>query len=461
METKEIVKEALKTRRGRKAYARRSLAHFTYIYLGHYIKYDTPDFHLEIYKDLGRTDIDFLELLAFRGSAKSTIASLALALWSAVTDRKNFIIILSDTFAQAKMHIQNIIYELENNELLIRDFGPFKLKEEWTSTNIILAVGVRILSRSRGQRIRGLRHKQYRPDLIVGDDLENNELVRTKEQRDKTSEWWNGEVIPAIDTDKGMVVLIGSLLHSDSLMARQKALILKEGIGVLKEYPIMREDGEILWHQRYTKEDIEKLRIRVGTRYFQREYLLKLVPEDGQVIKKVHYYQKLPKIKAISIGVDLAISQKETADYTAINVIGKGEDNNFYNLRNIAGRWNFNTTLTKVNDTYKDYRGAHAGIPLYLGIEDVAYQHSAIEEYHRRFGIKPKAVKVSKDKRARLEAIEPYFVSEQVFFREEGDEDVVTEILNFGIEAHDDRMDAFEISLSQLLDMAQPNIRLL
>ncbi len=449
------------TRRGRREWSRRGLGIFIYFYLGHYVKYETPDFHKEIFEALERGDTEFLELIAFRGSAKSTIASLALALWSAVTGRKHFVIILSDTFSQAKLHIQNIIYELENNELLINDFGPFKAKEEWTATNIILANGVRVLSRSRGQKIRGVRHLQYRPDLIIGDDLENSEVVRVKEQRDKTSEWWNSEVLPAIDVEGGVVVLIGNLLHSDSLMARQKALILKEGIGILKEYPIMREDGEILWHQRDTKESIEKLRIRVGTRYFQREYLLKLVPEDGQVIKKVYYYQKLPKIKAISIGVDLAISQKESADYTAINVIGKGEDNNFYNLRNIAGRWNFNTTLTQINETYKHYRGAYKGMPLFLGIEDVAFQRSAIEEYHRRFGIKPKGVKVSKDKRARLEAIEPYFVSEQVFFREEGDEDVVSEILNFGIEAHDDRMDAFEISLSQLLDMAQPNIRLL
>ncbi len=429
--------------------------------MGHYIKYETPDFHKEIFEALERGDIEFLELIAFRGSAKSTIASLALALWSAITGRKHFIIILSDTFSQAKLHIQNIIHELENNELLINDFGPFKGKEEWTSTNIILAIGVRILSRSRGQKIRGVRHLQYRPDLIIGDDVENSEVVRIKEQRDKTSEWWSSDVLPAIEMDGGMVVLIGNLLHSDSLMARQKALILKEGIGVLKEYPIMREDGEILWHQRDTKESIEKLRIKSGTRYFQREYLLKLVPEEGQVIKKVHYYQKLPKIKAVSIGVDLAISQKESADYTAINVIGKGEDNNFYNLRNIAGRWNFNTTLTKINETYKDYRGAYKGMPLFLGIEDVAFQRSAIEEYHRRFGIKPTGVKVNKDKRARLQAIEPYFVSEQVFFREEGDEDVVSEILNFGVEAHDDRMDAFEISLTQLLNIAQPNIRLL
>lgn len=434
---------------------------FIYVYLGHYIKFATPDFHKEIFSDLEKTDLEFLELLAFRGSAKSTIASLALALWSGVTGRKHFIILLSDTFGQSKLHIQNIIYELENNELLEKDWGSFKTREEWTATNIILAIGTRILSRSRGQRIRGLRHLQYRPDLIVGDDVENAELVRTKEQRDKTGEWWNAEVVPALDTEGGMLVLIGTLLHNDSLLARQRKLILEKGIGILKEFPIVDEDGEPLWWQRFTKKDIEKMKVKSGTRFFQREYLLKLVPEEGQVISKVGYYSKLPKIKAISIGVDLAISERETADYTAINVLGQGVDNNYYNLKNVAQRWNFNDTIENIHDIYTDFKNAYQGLPIFLGIEDVAYQRAALEEYHRRFKVKPNAIKRTRDKRARLESIEPYFVSEQVFFREEGDEDLVNEILNFGIEAHDDRMDAFEISLTQIITTAQPNIRLL
>ena len=459
--TIEELKKELETRKGRRKWTRVSLGIFIYVYLGHYIKFNTPDFHKEIFADLERTDLEFLELLAFRGSAKSTIASLALALWSGVTDRKHFIILLADTFGQSKLHIQNIIYELENNELLAKDWGPFKTREEWTATNIILAIGTRILSRSRGQRIRGLRHLQYRPDLIVGDDVENAELVRTKEQRDKTGEWWAAEVVPALDTEGGMLVLIGTLLHNDSLLARQKELILKEGIGILKEFPIVTEDGVILWPERFNQKSIDKLRVKVGARFFQREYLLKLVAEEGQIISSVRYYSKLPKIKAISIGVDLAISQKESADYTSINVLGQGVDNNFYNLKNVAQRWNFNDTIENIHDIWLDYRNAYQGLPLHLGIEDVAYQRAAIEEYQRRFTVKPNGIKRVRDKRARLESIEPYFASGQVFFRENGDEDLINEILNFGVEAHDDRMDSFEISLSQIITVAQPNIRLL
>ena len=445
----------------RKELVTKNFGWFFHIYFSHYVQFPTGDFHWEIYEDLAREDVNFIELIAFRGSAKSTIAALAFPIWCAVTGRKKFIILISDTFAQAKLHIANIIYELENNELLIDEFGPFEGKSEWSATNVVLEGGTRILSMSTGKKVRGLRHLQYRPDLIIADDVENNDSVRQKEQRDKTAEWFGSEVMPAIDTEKGKLILIGNLLHSDSLLARQrKKIIENEGFGILKEYPIIK-DGEILWKERFNKKDIERLELQSGSRFFQREYLLKLIPEEGQIIKSVQYYSKLPKVTRISIGVDLAISQKQTADYTAINVLAKCVDGNYYNLKTFAGRWDFHETLERINQVYTTFANMYQGIPKYLGIEDVAYQRAALQEFHRRYKIKPKPIKRTIDKRARLEAIEPYFDAGQIFFREEGDEDLITELLNFGIEQHDDLMDAFEISLTQLLTTARPDIRVL
>jgi len=90
-------------------------------------------------------------------------------------------------------------YELENNELLKLDYGvpvyvkvrdqsyelrhKLESKEEWQARNLLLSTGVRILARSRGQRIRGLRHRQHRPKLVIGDNVENLESVRTQEGR--------------------------------------------------------------------------------------------------------------------------------------------------------------------------------------------------------------------------------------------------------------------------------------
>jgi len=191
-------------------------------------------------------------------------------------------------------------------------------------------------------------------------------------------------------------------------------------------------------------------------------FLLKIIPDEGQIIQSVKHYRELPvKLRALSIGTDFAISKKETADYSAINVLGQGEDGNFYNLRSVAGRWDFNETLNKVNDTYTLYRKTYPNLPLTLGFEDVSYQKAAIQEFTRRHSIAPEAITRTTDKRARLETIQPYFASGQVFFREDGDDDLENEIINFGVEQHDDRADAFEMALSLMVNQVRPDFDLL
>ena len=107
-------------------------------------------------------------------------------MWAALEEKSRFIILISDTFRQAKLNIANIKEELEHNEMILQDYGDVRSNEEWTATNMLLKNGVRIMAISKGQKIRGLRHRERRPDLIIIDDLENTEGVKTKEQRDKT-----------------------------------------------------------------------------------------------------------------------------------------------------------------------------------------------------------------------------------------------------------------------------------
>jgi len=440
----------------RKALAKRDLRFFTLHYLPHYIQAKVPEFHNEIYAELQKSGAGFTEIIAFRGSAKSTLASLALPLWAAITGQRNFIILCSDTFTQAKQIITNLIYELENNEIIRRDFGEFESNKDWTATNILLPNGVRIMSRSKGQAVRGLRHLEHRPDLIVCDDIESIEDVRQKEQRDKTEEWLLSDVMPSM-SETGHMILIGNLLHMDSIMSRMEKKCKEDGLGVSKKFPLLTNDGKCVWPEKFTAEAIDKTR-RWKNRYFLREYLLKIIPDEGQIIRRIEHYVELPKLKAIGIGTDFAISKKETADYSAIDVIGEGIDGNYYNLNSTAGRWDFNQTLERVYHVYKSFRDAHQDIPISLGMEDVMYQRAAIEEFTRRYKVAPQSIKRTIDKRARLQTIEPYFASGQVRFREEGDEDLENEIINFGVEEHDDRMDAFEIALHMLLNQAKPDI---
>ena len=435
-----------------------SLAYFASIYFSHYLKGTSPQFHIEIYDYLQDIDVRQLEIIAFRGSAKSTIASLIYPIWCALFKKKNFIILCSDTHTQAKQIITNLIFELEHNERIQKDFGSMKdPREDWTATNIQLKNKVRIMSRSRGQKFRGLRHLQYRPDLIVLDDIENIDDVRTKEQRDKTEEWFASDVVPTLDTQVGKLVIIGNMLHNDSIISRLKNKWTESKLGIVKEYPLINDNGENLWATRYPFEKVDELK-KANLRFFQREYLLKIIASEEQLVKKIFYYEKLPELVRISIGVDLAISKSQTADYTSINVCAEGRDGKLYNIKNIYGKWNFNEALEKISNVYNDFLVVYPAIPITLGIEDVAYQRSALEEFYRRYRIQPIAIKQTKDKHARIETMVPYLENEQILFKREGMDDLINQLLNFGVERYDDCVDSAEISWRLLLNADKPSI---
>ena len=387
-----------------------------------------------------------------------------------LTGRKHFIVLISDTFGQIKDHIYNIKNELESNKKLIEDFGSFQIseethkKDEWQKSSLIIPnYDVKITGKSTGQKVRGIRYKQWRPDLIIIDDIEDLEMVRTKEQRDKTHRWLTGNVIPAGERGKTKYILIGNLLHSDAIMNRIKKEI-QEGDreGTLLEFPLLDETKKIIWEGKYPdQEAIEKEKKQVsanspiGMRAWQREYLLKLVPEEGQVIKDdwIKRYTEIPEnvITIKGTGNDLAISKKATADYTTM-VSGK--------LGVIDGKPKIYIMPNPVNERLSGFetteraravsRALGDGTLTPFWVEDVAYQAMQIEAMSLA-GLPVTGIKVSTDKRARLMTIASYVQNGTVLFPKEGCEDLILQLTGFGVEAHDDLADGFVLLIQGLM----------
>ena len=423
--------------------AAKTLFGFCITYLNHYFSLNPAEFHRELIDRLGNDADRMLLILGFRGSAKSTFGSLALPLWTALEKKFHFILPIADTTLQAKINIANIRHELETNELIRNDYGDMQSDEEWQKENMLLANDVRILARSRGQKVRGLRHRQYRPELIVVDDPEDLEWVRTKENRDKTERWLRAEVIPALNERIGRLVLIGNQLHSDALLSRMKS---DKGFGVL-EYPLIDKQDRCLWPAKYpTKELLDAQRDRAGSASWQREYLLHIVPEEGQEVKEewIQFYDRMPPhVLSSAVGIDLAISKKETADFTAmvsgVSCLVDGVPKIYILPNPINERISFHETLQQMRATYAAMK--MYSIPLFF-IEDVAYQKAAIEEAQRN-GIPTQAMKAGADKRARLRAAATFVQNGTVLFPRRGAEDLLTQLTGFGVEDHDDLADAF------------------
>jgi len=461
----ELLNSMINDRAVRTAVTKQSHYMFFNFYFAHYVKYLTAQFQRELFYLTEQDDIKNVFVTAFRNSGKSTIITTSYPVWAILgVQQKKFVLLVAQTRHQARQHLQNIKRELEANSLLKNDLGPFREdSDEWGSFSLVFEEsGTRIMAVSSEQSIRGLRHNEHRPDLIIGDDVEDMASAKTREGRQKTYNWLTSEVIPAGDRNTRLII-VGNLLHHDSLLMHLKRDIEEGNInGVFKFFPLVDEKGKIYWPGKYANlEQVEAERKKIGNEVaWQREYLLHIISDEDQVIdiNSIKYYDELPTtdIRKVIIGVDLAISEKATADCTAIVsglIVGKKGDYKVYILPNpINKRMGFLDTIKTLETLHGSSEEAYK--QCVICIEDVAYQAAAIEILQSKVS-NVYGVKVTSDKRSRLVVNSPMIEQGKILFPRQGAEQLIEQIVGFGSERHDDLVDAFNLVATKSLDCAK------
>lgn len=457
---KGVVEKILKDRFVRRDVVRNKFEFFFPIYFHKYVKYRTAPFQEEIFRILEDITIKLAVIVAFRGSAKSTIITTAYVLWSILgIQQKKFIIIIGQTEQKARQYLMNIKSELENNELLKKDLGPFdEERNQWGATALIIKkLNAKIVISSTEQNIRGLRHGENRPDLIILDDVEDTQSVRNQGNRNKLFNWFASEVVPA-GAENTRVFLVGNLLHDDSLVKRiQKKITLGEVSGIYREFPILNGDGSSAWAGRYPDMEAitEEKRKVMSEAVWSREYLLKIIDEDTQVIKRewIKYYDGLPPEPnfhtMFAIGVDLAISKEQTADYTAIIPVQMqskwDEQMRIYVLPSVINR---RMTSLETIEAIKAVSDSIVDEPK-IYVESNGFQET-IPQFLKDQRYDAEGVKSVGDKFSRLSAVSFLFQSGRVLFPREGCEDLINQLLGFGTEKNDDMVDAMSLLLTRL-----------
>lgn len=443
---------------------------FFKIYFKRYAVYEMAPFHMEFFAITHDKDIKTAVIESFRNSGKSTIMNFSYPIWAIVGEQqKKFVLLIARTESQARQYLANIKTELTSNERLRSDLGPFQEPDdEWRAVSIVLPqYGARITAVSIDQSVRGLRHGPHRPDLIICDDLEDLGSIKSVESRDKLYNWLIGDIIPMGDLNTKMIV-IGTRLHLDSLIMRLKRKI-EDGdmLGYNFFYPLVDDDGNIAWLNKFPNmEAIEMERKKLGNDIsWQREYLLKIVPDDYQVINQdwIKYYDELPPgpPRYTFTAVDPAMSQKQTADYTAMvsaYVYGEGENLRIYILPNPVNKrgMEFSEMLERMREFSRNLAGgSHLSRIL---IEDVALQSTAQIQTLQKEGYPIEGIKTGiSDKRTRLVAISNLIQNGKVLFPRKGTEKLIQQIVFFGPEPHDDLVDALTMLLGKIMvDESRP-----
>ncbi|MBF0381385.1 MAG: phage terminase large subunit [Magnetococcales bacterium] len=211
----------------RVAKGRSNFRFFAKTYFPHYISQHDSTLHTYLYQrldELVKTENKGtkLAIAAPRSEAKSTLVTQIFTLWCLVTGKRFFITIIMDALHQATTMLESIKAELEANPRLKHDYPEsFGKGNTWNDGLAITKNGARIQAFGSGKRMRGLRHGAKRPDLVICDDLENDENVRSRIQRDKLDEWLRSVVLKLGPPDDSMDVLcVGTILHHDSLLSR-------------------------------------------------------------------------------------------------------------------------------------------------------------------------------------------------------------------------------------------------
>ena len=410
----------------------------------------TPDFHKDIYRSL--LTEQRLIVIAPRSFAKSTIVSFLWPLFLALTGRAKRIFIISATGALASEWLRRIKQELETNTDLRAVFGD-QVSDKWTEDYIQLKSGVQIVAKGAGYQIRG-----FRPDYVIVDDIEDDESVRSADQREKLVQWFDSALTNTLEPDSKMAV-IGTILHPLSILKR---LQTREGWRCLFFQALMTDtDGtqRSLWGEKWTVEALLGRKAEIGTRAFQSEFQNAPVGLENAIVKDedlrtCDIARPSTFIRSVIV-VDPAASKADWADYSAIICVSQ-TDSGFYRTRYVKrGRWSLLELVKeifKVSAVYPDAR---------ILIEEQAYE-KALQDVITKEGrdrgtpIPVGTVRADKDKVRRLERVAHLFEQHLVYFETEdgtltGDGQALwDELITFPEGEHDDLVDALAYGLSEL-----------
>jgi hypothetical protein len=166
-----------------------------------------------------------LNVLAPRGNAKSSWASLAYPLWCVCHGTEPYILLTADTKEQACKYLDSIRAELDGNDSLAETFpdvaGPGPV---WRADRLRTRNGVQLEALGTGSKARGRKAGSHRPSLIIVDDPQNLEHILSPLQRGRSWEWLTKDACNA-GSPRTNIVVLGTALHRECIVYRLQSTV--------------------------------------------------------------------------------------------------------------------------------------------------------------------------------------------------------------------------------------------
>lgn len=363
--------------------------------------------------DFLRSDSQRIILNCSRQSGKSTTTAI-LALWEAVYKPKSVIVLDSPSLRQS----QELM--LKFSEFLAMVDSSVQLDSD-TKLSVRFANGSRVVALPGSEKtIRGISAVT----LLVLD-----EAARIPDEL-------YGAVRPMLAVSHGRLILLSTPYGEQGFFASTWA------------HPEGWQQFEVPWDKcpRISPEFIqEEIRER-GNVWVQQEYCCEFIAAGATRIRRewLKYEDHVPQGLQIAMGVDLAISEKATADYTAACILGRDASGNLHVLDVARIRASFSQQIDFIKQLASKWQ------PSVVGIEDVQYQKAMVQQISAQTALNVRGIRPDRDKVSRFAPLEGRYELGQVFHVRGLDPAFESELLSFPMGTHDDQVDAMSIAFAAL-----------
>jgi predicted phage terminase large subunit-like protein len=285
-------------------------------------------------------------------------------------------------------------------------------------------------------------------NLIIDDPVKNAEEARSEVVRSNTIEWYRRDAYTRLPPG-GWIMLIQTRWHMGDLTGflMEEA---RQGTGEpwhVMILPAQAKDGSFLWPERFSKEEYETMKMVSGRYGWPALYQQNPIPEGGNLIKgawfKVIHMKDVPSLRKRSVAVDIAVKEKESADFTVVLPGGIGvEDGQIYVMPPYWNQCEWPEGRAQIINRTLGFRAT------IIGVESVGAQYMAVSQLRKDLRGRAIAVlelQVDKDKGARVAEWTPLAESGQITLVEDGTgwtTRALMQMEEFPYGAHDDLVDA-------------------
>lgn len=385
-------------------------------------------------------------ILEPRGHAKTTWATTILLSWIIARNPDIRVGLISNTAKQSNAFSRAIRWTLQANEYFHDIFGDLTGPHKWTDVEWIRkgsqlhgTKDVTLYSAGAGGAIISKRF-----DLILCDDILDEENTSTPEMREKVATWFWKTLKPAL-APGGSIVVIGTRwaegdLYQQLIEDNRWPSLVRSAITYEPE-DTAHKNPKALWPEVWPLEKLEQERRDMGSAMFACAYLNDISGlMEGNIFRSAwfQYFTTLPAGKnyRYRMGIDLASSEKESADYTARVVIAEDEDMNTYVL---------SVFRDKIETGHRgfviDGYNAYPMIERVL-VESNQFQSTLVKELLNTTRLPIIGKRADVDKVTRARSVAARYESHKIFHhRSLAGSDFEIELLQFP-KGHDDMIDA-------------------